>query len=432
LHPGIRLHSGCAIFIAIYGLLLGHRMVEKEGKFKSGFRGVPPQVKAIIWLTSFTGLGVGYLMTYTAAYLPEIGISSSDVGLIIGSMSVAAMVAAVPLGLLSDRIGRKKVLLFALAIFPFIVFGFAFTTELWALLVLAVMAGISEGAFLTAWNALIADQTTLENRNPAFALSFIISASATGIGMAMPFFFPYIEEIIGWGPQAVHSMAFIVIGLVCAISPIGVFFELRGYHEMTIKKSEKHPTLHGRTKRNLLRFSLINALIGLGAGFIISLIPTWLFLRYDVPDSYSGPLLAVASITMAFASLASARLAFRYGPVKAITLTQGLSTIFLVMIPLVPGAALASITYVIRSMFMNMSAPIADSYLMGIISKEDRGVASAINNIIWRLPNSITTIFGGMLLAAGFYDLPFYITTICYVTAITSFYLLFKNVKPEA
>ncbi|HUL39892.1 MAG TPA: MFS transporter, partial [Methanomassiliicoccales archaeon] len=150
-------------------------MVDKESKFRGGFQAVPRQVKAVIWLTSFTGLGIGYLMTYVAAYLPELGLSSGDVGLIIGAMSVAAMIAAVPLGLLSDRIGRKKVLLLALGIFPFILFGFALTTELWAMLVLAILAGISEGAFLTAWNALIADQTTLDNRNPAFALSFIVN-----------------------------------------------------------------------------------------------------------------------------------------------------------------------------------------------------------------------------------------------------------------
>ena len=97
-----------------------------------------------------------------------------------------------------------------------------------------------------------------------------------------------------------------------------------------------------------------------------------------------------------------------------------------------PIAALASAAFVIRSMFMNMSSPIADSYLMSIISKEDRGLASAINNIVWRLPNSITTVFGGVLMAAGLYDLPFYITAVCYVTAIVLFYMLFKNVRPES
>src|SRR5512137_294745 len=111
-------------------------------RLSGDFRTVPAQVKAVIWLTSFSGLGVGYLITYMAAYLPEIGFSSGDVGLIIGLMSVSAMVAAVPLGMLSDRMGRKKVLLFVLAMFPPILFGFAITTELWALLFLSVLGGV--------------------------------------------------------------------------------------------------------------------------------------------------------------------------------------------------------------------------------------------------------------------------------------------------
>ena len=143
-------------------------------------------------------------------------------------------------------------------------------------------------------------------------------------------------------------------------------------------------------------------------------------------------MLALTNITMAVASIASARIASRYGPVKAIALTQGLSTVFLVLIPIMPAAGLASAAYVLRAMFMNMSSPIADSFLMSIIPKEERGLASAINNIVWRLPNSVTTVFRGMLMAAGLYDLPFDITALCYVTAISLFYTLFKNIVPTS
>lgn len=402
----------------------------KEGR--GSFRTVPRQVRQVIWLTSFAAIGVGYLLTYFVAYLPEIGISSGEVGLIIATLSIATIVAAIPLGLLSDRLGRKKVLLFALFMFPPILVACALTTELWMILVIAIFGGISEGAFMTAWNALIADQTTLDNRNAAFALSFIVNTSMTGLGCALPFFFPFIESSFGWSSEAVHSGAFLVVAAACVISPVGIYLELRDYHEKRGTRAKKQPVLKTETKRNLVRFSLINSLIGLGAGFIISLIPTWLWLKFSIPDSLSGPLLAVSSVVMAFASLASARIAFRYGPVKAITLTQGLSTVFLVLIPLMPGAALASVAFVVRSMFMNMSAPIADSFLMGIISKEERGLASAINNIVWRLPNSVTTIFGGMLLGAGFYSLPFFITAACYVTAIALFYHIFKGVRPHS
>ena len=168
----------------------------------------------------------------------------------------------------------------------------------------------------------------------------------------------------------------------------------------------------------------------LGAGLIIPLVPTWLWLKYGVPDTYSGPMLALVGITIGLAALLSARLGRKYGSVRAIVLCQATSTIFMVMIPLVPGAALAASVYVVRAILMNMAGPLADSYLMSIISKEERGLASAINSIVWRLPNSVTTFVGGALLAAGIFDLPFFLAGLLYIIAIMSFFVLFRNVKP--
>ena len=401
-----------------------------EKRSKWGFHNVPRRVKLVIYLTCFSAIGIGYLMTYISAYLPEIGFSSEDVGLIIAAFSLSTILCAIPLGMLSDRWERKRVLVIGLAFFPPILIVYAFSTDMTLLLVGALIGGAAEGAFLTTWNALIADQTTLENRNSAFALSFIVFTSFSGIGYALPLIFPLIESLTGWSSLSVHSGAFVVIAVLTAITPVGMFVVLRNFHE----HHEHKPKARLDVKRmgNLWKFSVINSLIGLGAGFIISLIPTWLFLKFGVLDSFSGPLLAIAGITMAFASLASARIAFRYGPVRAIALTQGASTLFLVLIPFMPGPGLAGLAFIIRSMLMNMSGPIADSFLMSIIPKEQRGLASAINNIVWRLPNSVTTVFGGMLLAAGFYNLPFYITTVCYVVAIGLFYITFKNTKLSA
>jgi predicted MFS family arabinose efflux permease len=97
----------------------------------------------------------------------------------------------------------------------------------------------------------------------------------------------------------------------------------------------------------------------------------------------------------------------------------------------VPTAALAGVLYLVRSTLMNMSSPLADSLLMGIVPKEQRGLASAINSLIWRLPNSVSTILGGMLLASGSYDVPFFIAAAFYMVSITLFYRIFKNIKPK-
>jgi len=402
------------------------------GGKKSSFSNVPKRVKWTIYFTVFDAIGIGYLFTIIPAYLPEQGFSSEEVGLILAAFSLATMLCAIPLGLMADRIGRKKVLYFGLLLFPPLFLAFALTQDLALLILFAMLGGVAEAAYLTAWNALIADQTTLENRNSAFALSFIFGGVFTGLGFALPLFFPYIESITGWSSEAIHQGTFVALAIICLIPPVAMYYVFRDYKEkMRDGGGKRKGGRLAKSRANLIRFSLTNLLIGLGAGFIISLIPTWLFLKFGVTDSFSGPLLAISSITMAFASFASARLAFRYGSVRAIVLTQSISTIFLVMIPFMAGPVWAGAVYIIRSMFMNMSAPIQDAFLMGIIDKDERGLASAINNIIWRLPNSVTTIFGGMLLAAGFFNLPFFITAVCYVAGIGIFYVLFRKVQPS-
>ncbi len=79
---------------------------------------------------------------------------------------------------------------------------------------------------------------------------------------------------------------------------------------------------------------------------------------------------------------------------------------------------------------MNMSSPLMDSYLMGIVVPEQRGFASSVNSVIWRIPNSITTFAGGVILASGNFVLPFILAGAFYAVAISLFYPTFRNVKP--
>ncbi len=397
------------------------------GRFHGIFGKVPPRVKGLIYLTSFASVGYGYLLVAITAYLPELGLSSGIVGLMLGVNGASFVVSAIPLGMLSDRIGRKKILIGGLVGISPTLLIFGLTTDPMVLIITAGIAGTAEGAFLTSWNALIADLTVVENRDEAFSLSFILGSATMGLGFALPFVFPWLEDLTGLDSYTVHSAAFIVLAVLSAISPIALWGLLKDYAE---PRENGVKFVKGKSMGLLLRFSSLSCLIGFGAGFIIPLIPTWLFLKFGVPDTFSGPLLAVAGITIGLAAIGSAALARRVGTIRAVVLTQGLSTVFMFSLAFVPGAALAGVLYVIRAALMNMAGPLLDSFLMGIISKEERGLASAVNSLVWRLPNSITTFAGGMLLAAGIFDLPFYIATVFYVVAVILYYKMFKDVKP--
>src|SRR5256712_59526 len=284
-----------------------------------GFSVLPGKVRWIVFSNAFGAVGFGSLAVFIPAYFPEVGVSSQVVGLLLGAVGVSMVVSAAPLGIYSDRRGRKGLLLIGSAILPPSILVFALTTDVKWMVLAALVAGVGEGAFLSSWNAIIADQTTVEQRNAAFALSFVLNNVFSGVGFALPLSFPFIQAQTGLGSQTIHVAALVITD---------------------------------------------------GLGFVMP----------------------VAFVTNAFAA-------------------AGL--------------------YLVRAALMNMSAPIGDSFLMGIVAPEQRGLASAVNSIIWRLPNSVTTILGGILMAGGYLDIPIFLATAFYLASISSFYIVFRNVPPS-
>ena len=396
---------------------------ERRGFFSK----IPGKLRWLIVALVFNNVAIGYFLVYLTAFFPELGISAGVVGLLLG-LEGAMVLLSIPLGILSDRRGRRKLLLIGTSLVPLPIILIALTVNLAVLIVAAIILGIAESAALSTWNAIIADQTSLENRDASFSLSFIIGNGSIAFGFLLPTLIPALRSLTGLNSIVIHQDLLVLMGLVSAITPFWLFRILKGYKETPNPKK----LIRGKNFPTLLKFSGINSLIGLGAGFIIPLIPTWLFLKFGTPDTFSGPLLSLSNLTIALAAIASPRISSRYGLLKAIVATQGFSTIFMLSLAFVTDVRLAGGLYIIRAALMNMAGPLGDSYLMGIMSQEERGLASSINTVVWRIPNSITTVIGGLILATGRYDIPFYLATVFYVISISLFYTQFKNIRPQS
>jgi len=398
---------------------------ESRASFGS-FSTIPRRVKWLIFAGLFNNIGIGYLLVYLTAFFPQIGVSPGVVGLLLGLEGVMLFLS-IPLGIRSDRRGRKKILLIGSTVVPIPMIMMALTVNVPILVVAALLFGVAESAFLATWNAMIADQTDLTNRDASFSLSFIVSGGGVAFGFLLPFFLPLVAAMTGIGIVPIHRDLLVLVGVLSFFTPLMVYATFKNYKE-TISPRK---LIRGPNFRILLKFSGINSIIGLGAGFIIPLIPTWLFLKFQLPDTVSGPVLAVSSLTIAMAAILSPRISKQLGLLVAIVATQGVSTVFMLSLALVPTAAVAIILYIIRAVLMNMASPLIDSYLMGIVTQEERGLASAINTVVWRLPNSVSTIIGGILLASRIFDLPFYLATGLYAVAIVLLYSQFRNIHPN-
>src|SRR5262245_29894756 len=128
-----------------------------------------------IFLTVFIDLlGFGMVVPLLPIYARSFGVEESgwELGFLMASFSAMTFIFAPLWGRLSDRIGRRPVLVVGLigSVFFYILFGVATVFQSMTLLFLArIGAGIA-GATIPAAQAYIADVTTLQNRAKGMAL----------------------------------------------------------------------------------------------------------------------------------------------------------------------------------------------------------------------------------------------------------------------
>ena len=132
----------------------------------------------IIFMTIFIDLmGFGLVIPILPIYAQELGASAFAVGMIVASFSIMQFFFAPFWGNLSDRLGRKPVLLTSMVLMAGSYVLFAFSYSLVVLFLARTMAGIAS-ANLSAAQAYISDISTPENR----AKNFGLFGAAFGLG----------------------------------------------------------------------------------------------------------------------------------------------------------------------------------------------------------------------------------------------------------
>jgi len=152
---------------------------------------------AIIWFTVFIDLvGFGIVMPILPYYAQRFGAHGMGYGALVGAFSLMQFLATAFLGRLSDRIGRRPILLATMLLNAAGYVLFAFAPSYWLLLLGRLVSGFA-GGNISAAQAYVADITTAQDRSKgmgmigmAFGLGFIvgpgIGAAAAHFGHAAP------------------------------------------------------------------------------------------------------------------------------------------------------------------------------------------------------------------------------------------------------
>ncbi|WP_462413482.1 MFS transporter [Neobacillus sp. Marseille-QA0830] len=123
-------------------------------------------------------VGFGIIIPVLPFYAEEIGANSTQLGLLMSVYSLMQFIFAPIWGQVSDRIGRKPVMMVGIAGLALSFFIQAISTHLWMLFVARIIGGILSSANMPTAMAYVADITTEENRGKGMG----IVGAATGLG----------------------------------------------------------------------------------------------------------------------------------------------------------------------------------------------------------------------------------------------------------
>ncbi|MDV3277939.1 MAG: MFS transporter [Nitrososphaerales archaeon] len=388
------------------------------------------RAKLLIYLSFVPGLAIGFIYTDLSFFLTTVrGFSALFMGLVIMVMGMTTVVTAIPLGILADRYGRRKFLIVGNILASVTLAAFALTTNEILLIAAAVVEGTTEAAFASAGTALLAEKAGDRSRTAAFSLSSFLGNMAWGLGgFAIPVV--VVIESLGFSSTQSHIFLYVVLAAMSlAVTPL----LLRVGESRTSEKTKSLREFLPRKSRGvILRYAATSLLVAFGAGLFVPLMTQWFKFAFGVSDAVSGPVIGISGFLIAAATLGAPNLARRLGVVRAIVLTEGLSMVFMVAVPLSPSFPIAGGVYIIRSFLMNVAGPLSTSLIMGLVDPSERGAASGLSAAIWRFPNSLGAGIGGALMGAGFLALPFYIASVLYIAAIALFWVLFRDAKlPE-
>jgi MFS family permease len=389
------------------------------------------EAKYLIVQSILPSLAYGMFFTDISYFLTKVqGLPYEVMGIIITTMGVSTFVSSILLGIAADRYGRKRLYIMGNVIASIIIALFALTTNTLLLLAAASLEGIAEGAFSASGSALIAEKAGDERRTSVFSLFGFVQGIAFGIGS---FMLPIVVifEAMDFTTKESHILLYVILAAASLASTLII---LRVTESRRPKKAQASlkDLLPKKSKGVIIKFVVTSAIVAFGAGLIVPLMTAWLDLQYGISDAVSGPILGASNIIIGVATLAAPLLARRIGLVRAIVVTQTISTVFMFLTPLSPDYVSASFVYTMRAFLMNMANPLQQSMIMGLVAEDERGAASGVSAAFWRLPNALSTSIGAWLLGMGLLAAPFFLASLFYIVSIGLFWYYFRSTRmPE-
>ena len=397
-----------------------------------------PERDAIILMTSrgVRAFAFSYLGVVFTIYLSQLGYSTVTIGVVVTTAYASAAVLTAVWGYLSDRYGRKNILILLAALTIVSNLIYIFSSHLIFIIAAVIIANVGAGGsgaggqgggpMSPVEQALLAEKCSPQNRNTVFSANAFVGSMMGAIGALLSGLPQHLQEARGWEAIASYKPLF-VLTMLFSIVLIYAYSRIEEHH--VPRKREKTPLVN-KTNSLVVKMSLLGMIDNLGGGLISPLLAYWFFLRYGVELKSLGFMFFLSYFLAAMSFLTAPIIARRIGVVRTMAFSHGLASLIWLLLPLAPTFAAAAALTIVRSYLAYMDNPLRSSFIMGVVRPEDRGAAAGFTTLSRHVPVAVSPTLSAYLMQAFTLNVPVFIGGFLQLTHDCIFYFMFRNVKP--
>ena len=376
-----------------------------------------------------------YLNIVFAIYLDRLGYSPVTIGIVYSVAYLSGAVLTALWGYLSDRYGRRNILML-LALLTIVSNAiFVFFSSLFFILLAVIIANVGAGGsagggsgggpFNPAEEALLAEKCLPENRTQIFGLNAFFGSVMGSLGALAAGLPQLLQESWGWDAVASYRPLFVLTIFFSAVL-LWVYSLIDEQHQPApVREKVSKATGVFVTKMSILAF-----VDNFGAGMAGGLVSYWFFLRFGVELKSLGLLFFISNFLAALSFLCAPIIARWIGLVKTMAFSHGLASLIYIAIPFAPTFFIAATLLALRSFVAYMDNPLRASFTMAMVQSSERGSAAGVTSLARVIPFGISPTISTYLMQSVSLTLPLFIGGGLQLVNDVVFYFMFRHVRP--
>ena len=382
----------------------------------------------------------GLIAIVLGLYLSAVGFSDTQIGAILSLTLLGDAAVSLPITIIADRLGRRRMLILGSGLMIFAGVVFALTSNFVFLIAAAIIGTISPsgnevGPFLAVEQAALPHTTTPQQRTQVFAWYSLGGSFLTGLGSLAGGLLS--QSLVNAGQTPLNSYRAVILVYAALGAVLAIMFT-RLSPAIEVDTAPGPITLQGlfglkRSRGVVTRLSLLFMIDAFAGGLVVqSLVALWFHRRFGIDPAVIGAIYLGANFFAGLSALAAARVAARIGLVNTMVFTHVPSNILLILVPLMPNLPLAIAMLLARFSISQMDVPTRQSYTVAVVDPEERSAANGITNIARTTASALSPGLTGAMFAAGglWLSAPFFVAGGLKLIYDMLLYRMFQSVKP--